>query len=136
MTEDQKRELISSAYVARRNSYAPYSNLHVGAAVLMEDGGIFTGANVENASYGLAICAERSAIFNAISHGKRRIKAIAIVTNNDRPMSPCGACRQVVYEFADANTIVIMVGNSGPCNTKTINELLPFSFVLNKNARE
>ena len=136
MTEDQKRELVSSAYVARRNSYAPYSNLHVGAAVLMEDGGIFTGANVENASYGLAICAERSAIFNAISHGKRRIKAIAIVTNNDRPMSPCGACRQVVYEFADANTIVIMVGNSGPCNTKTINELLPFSFVLNKNARE
>lgn len=130
MTEDQKRELISGARAARRNSYAPYSNFHVGAAVLTEDGKIYTGSNVENASYGLAICAERSAISNAISHGKRKVKAIAIVTGNEKPVSPCGACRQVIREFADVDTLIIMVGNSGACETKTIDELLPLSFTL------
>ena len=128
MIEDQKRELISRAHAVRRNSYAPYSNFHVGAAVLMEDGEIFTGANVENISYGLTICAERSAIFNAISHGKRKIKAIAIATNNDKPIPPCGACRQVIREFSDAGTLIIMVGSTGVYETKTIDELLPFNF--------
>jgi cytidine deaminase len=112
----------------RRNSYAPYSNFHVGAAVLMEDGEIFVGANVENISYGLTNCAERSAIFNAISYGKRKIKAIAIATNDDRPIPPCGACRQVIREFSDAGTLIIMVGSTGVYETKTIDELLPFNF--------
>jgi cytidine deaminase len=128
MKEDQKRELISRAHAVRRNSYAPYSNFHVGAAVLMEDGEIFVGANVENISYGLTNCAERSAIFNAISYGKRKIKAIAIATNDDRPIPPCGACRQVIREFSDAGTLIIMVGSTGVYETKTIDELLPFNF--------
>ena len=128
MIENQKLELISQAHAVRRNSYAPYSNFHVGAAVLMEDGEIFIGANVENISYGLTICAERAAIFNAISHGKRKIKAIAIATNNDKPIPPCGACRQVIREFSDAGALIIMVGSTGACETKTIEELLPFNF--------
>lgn len=128
MNEDQRRELISRAHAVRRNSYAPYSNFHVGAAVLMEDGEIFVGANVENISYGLTNCAERSAIFNAISYGKRKIKAIAIATNDDRPIPPCGACRQVIREFSDAGTLIIMVGSTGVYETKTIDELLPFNF--------
>jgi cytidine deaminase len=105
MKEDQKRELISRAHAVRRNSYAPYSNFHVGAAVLMEDGEIFVGANVENISYG-----------------------IAIATNDDRPIPPCGACRQVIREFSDAGTLIIMVGSTGVYETKTIDELLPFNF--------
>lgn len=128
MIEDQKRELINRAHAARQNAYAPYSNFHVGAAVLMEGGEIFTGANVENSSYGLTICAERSAIFNAISHGKRKIKAVAIATNKDKPIPPCGACRQVIREFSDAETLIIMVGSTGVYETKTIDELLPFNF--------
>jgi cytidine deaminase len=128
MIEDQKRELINRAHAARQNAYAPYSNFHVGAAVLMEDGEIFTGANVENISYGLTICAERSAIFNAVSHGKRKIEAVAIATNKDKPIPPCGACRQVIREFSDVGTLIIMVGSTGVYETKTIDELLPFNF--------
>lgn len=130
MTEDQRHQLIAQAKAAMRNSYAPYSNLHVGAAVLTEDGEIFIGANVENGSYGLTICAERSAIFNAISHGKKKIEAMAIATDNNKPTPPCGACRQVLLEFADPDTLVITVGGREAHETKTISELLPFSFVL------
>lgn len=128
MNSDQIQQLIDRAYAARGNAYASYSNFEVGAAVTTEDGEIFAGANVENASYGLTICAERVAIFNAITHGKRRIKAVAIVSSDEKPTPPCGACRQVIREFSDPEAIVIMAKSKEKWEKKTIAELLPFAF--------
>lgn len=130
MTEKKITELIDSARIVQRNSYAPYSNFHVGAAVRTEDGEIFVGTNIENASYGLTICAERAAIFNAVSHGQSRLRAIAITSSNDKPTPPCGACRQVIKEFSDVDTLIIMAGQNQTFDSKTVDELLPFSFVL------
>ncbi len=128
MTKKQKIELIEHARIAQKNSYAPYSNFNVGAAVLTEDDEIYIGTNVENVSYGLSNCAERSAIFNAISHGKKKIKAIAITSNSDNLTPPCGACRQVIKEFSDKNTIVIMSKNDNTYIEKYIDDILPLSF--------
>ena len=97
VTEDQKKQLIMAACEARKKAYAPYSDYAVGAAILAADGQIFTGVNVENASFGLSICAERSAVFSAVTAGVRRIVAVAVCTQN--AVSPCGACRQVLSEF-------------------------------------
>lgn len=130
MTENERLELVKSARMVQKNSHAPYSNFHVGAAVQTESGEIYVGTNIENASYGLTICAERAAIFNAISHGQHKIRAIAITSSNEKPTPPCGACRQVIKEFSDVNTLVIMAGKDQTFDTKTIDELLPFSFVL------
>jgi cytidine deaminase len=130
MNEDQKQELISAASDVKKMSYAPYSKFYVGAAVQAESGEIYVGTNVENASFGLTICAERAAIFNAISHGARKISAIAVMTASEKPTSPCGACRQVLREFSDPNALVIMVARDGTVDYKTIGELLPLSFCL------
>ena len=97
VNEDQKKQLIMAACEARKKAYAPYSDYAVGAAILAADGQIFTGVNVENASFGLSICAERSAVFSAVTAGVRRIVAVAVCTQN--AVSPCGACRQVLSEF-------------------------------------
>jgi cytidine deaminase len=97
ITNDQRDALISAACEVRLNAYAPYSNYKVGAAVLTVDGQIFTGVNVENATYGLTICAERTAVFNAVTAGRPRITAVAVCTENAG--SPCGACRQILVEF-------------------------------------
>lgn len=97
VTEDQKKKLLQAACAASEQAYAPYSDYPVGAAILAADGQIFTGVNVENASYGLSICAERSAVFSAVAAGVRRILAVAVCTQN--AVSPCGACRQVLSEF-------------------------------------
>lgn len=97
VTEDQKKQLLAAATEARDKAYAPYSDYWVGAAILTDDGRIFSGSNVENASYGLSMCAERSAVFSAVSAGVRRIIAVAVCTQNAG--SPCGACRQVLSEF-------------------------------------
>ena len=97
VTEDQKKQLLMAACEAREKAYAPYSDYAVGAAILAADGQIFTGVNVENASYGLSICAERSAVFSAVTAGVRRIVAVTVCTQNAG--SPCGACRQVLSEF-------------------------------------
>ncbi len=94
----QRDALITAAYEARRLAYAPYSNYSVGAAILAEDGRIFTGVNVENASYSLTVCAERTAVFKMVSEGVRRLLAVAICTDDGG--SACGACRQVLCEFA------------------------------------
>ena len=99
MIEQELQKLIQAAIEMRKQSYSPYSNFAVGAAVLSNDGYIYGGCNIENASYGLTNCAERTAIFNAVSDGKRNISAIAVVADTDRPCSPCGACRQVIGEF-------------------------------------
>jgi len=98
---DLRADLIAAAKRAMKNAYAPYSTFHVGAAILTSTGEIFTGCNVENASYGMTNCAERTAIFSAIASGgpKLDIRAVAVVNDRGVPCSPCGACRQVIYEF-------------------------------------
>ena len=104
----QLENLFKTALEAAKKAYAPYSNFHVGAALLLEDGSIVTGVNIENRSYGLTNCAERTAIFKAVSEGKTDFKAIAIATPDaDYPVSPCGACRQVISEFMGGDTPVI-----------------------------
>ena len=124
-------QLIKSAREARENAYAPYSKFKVGAAVLVELGKeekIFPGTNVENISFGLTNCAERTAIFTAISNGAKEIKALAIVTNSKDFISPCGACRQVLDEFADKNCPVILSNMDGLVQIYSLGELLPYSF--------
>ena len=136
MTDKEKVELINRARTVQRNSYAPYSKFHVGAALRTESGKIYTGTNVENASYGLTICAERAAIFNAISEGQRRLTAIAITSSSDRPIPPCGACRQVISEFSDPTALIIMAGEGQTFDTRSIDQLLPFNFVLKSRKEE
>ncbi|MBM6760041.1 cytidine deaminase [Megamonas hypermegale] len=120
--------LLEKAYEGRKNAYAPYSKFKVGAAVLMENGKIYTGCNIENASYGATNCAERTAIFKAISEGNRKICAIAIVGADDEYTYPCGICRQVIAEFADENTEIILGKKSLEYIVKTLAEILPGAF--------
>lgn len=121
------KDLMNAAAAARSFSYSPYSKFAVGAAVLTDDGKIFTGCNVENASYGLTNCAERTAIFKAVSEGYKKFKAIAIVLDAPNYGAPCGACRQVIYEFG-SNIDVIMGTVSGKYEIKKISELIPLAF--------
>ncbi|HOI63568.1 MAG TPA: cytidine deaminase [Mesotoga sp.] len=127
--KDSSKEniLIQKAIEAMENSYSPYSNFPVGAALLTVEGEIFTGTNVENASFGLSICAERSAIASAVSRGRRSFRAIAIVSKRDEATSPCGMCRQFMAEFGDFE--VILVGKDSVVRT-TVFELLPMHFEL------
>jgi cytidine deaminase len=129
LSPQERDSLLDTARQALKRAYAPYSNFHVGAAVLTEDGQVFSGCNVENASYGLTICAERSAIFTAVQRvagGKLAIRAVAVVNGDELPCSPCGACRQVIFEFGE-NAIVIFKGQQSYLEM-TIQELLPESF--------
>lgn len=125
ISDDQREVLIAAARAARQHAYAPYSGYAVGAAVLTEDGEVVTGANIENASYGLTICAERAAIFTAVSAGARQILAIAIYTEN--ACAPCGACRQVLSEFAD-DLPVYLCDTQGRFRETTLRALLPDHF--------
>lgn len=119
--------LYEAARRVSKNAYCPYSYFPVGAAVLTENGEIYAGCNVENASYGLAVCAERNAIFQAIASGARRILAVAIYTPTERPAAPCGACRQVINEFGpDVKIHSLGVSNRAICYD--IAELLPQAF--------
>lgn len=124
-----KEQLLKEAFNAMENAYAPYSNYHVGASVLLKDGTSFMGANIENASFGLTNCAERSAVFAAYSNGYRKedVEAIAIVSDGERIAAPCGACRQVLCELINKDT-PIYLSNGKETVTKTIEELLPMSF--------
>lgn len=122
-----EKEMIESAKQAQMMAYAPYSNFKVGAAILLEDGSIEKGCNVENASYGLAICAERVAMTSVIAKGKRDIKAICVISTPDQPAAPCGACRQFLAEFK-ANLPVLMVSNGGSKREMSLSELLPEQF--------
>ena len=112
----------------RENSYSPYSHFKVGAAVMAGDGKIYGGANVENASYGLTMCAERVAIFKAISEGARSIKKLLIIADAPKPIKPCGACLQVAYEFGGRELEVVMCNVQGDCEVRKLEELLPFAF--------
>ncbi len=122
-----KQALLDAAAQARLAAYAPYSKYKVGAAVLADDGRVYTGANVENASYGLTICAERAAIFAAANAGARKLRAVAVVVGGRQPGRPCGACRQVIREFG-TDVLVLMAGAEGGRAESTIAELLPASF--------
>jgi cytidine deaminase len=125
--KEKLRSLEEAAKKARLNAYSPYSGVKIGAAVLTSDGKIFAGANIENASYGLACCAERTAIFKAVSEGKRNIVAMAIVGKSDDFTKPCGACRQVMVEF-NPKMKVIRRGLDGFAEDGTAGSLLPAHF--------
>ncbi|KHO38368.1 cytidine deaminase [Clostridium tetani] len=122
------KELIKKAIEAREWAYVPYSNFKVGAAILTEDNNIYNGCNIENASFGATNCAERTAIFKAVSEGKTKIKAIAVLGRKDEFTYPCGICRQVIAEFGDKSTIVILAKNIDEYEVKTLEEILPGAF--------
>jgi cytidine deaminase len=122
--------LLAAARAVRRRAHAPYSGFQVGAAVLDERGRVHAGCNVENASYGLTVCAERHAVAAAVAAGARKIRAVAVVTPARPPASPCGACRQVLAELGDARTTVLLAGPTGPADETTLGELLPRAFKL------
>ena len=126
----QDEQLLKEAQRAYANAYAPYSKFQVGAAVLLKSGEIILGANVENASYGLTNCAERSALFTAYSKGYRRedIEAIAITANCERPISPCGACRQVMSELMPREARIILSNITGDVKEVSLQDLLPYTF--------
>lgn len=125
----KEKILIKEAIKARENAYCPYSNFKVGAAVLFEDGEIYTGCNVENASFGATMCAERTAIFTAVSKGNIKLKAIALIGDLNGYTYPCGMCRQVMSEFAENGDIkVYIVKNETDYLVKTLDELMPGSF--------
>jgi cytidine deaminase len=126
MTPSQQTDLLAAACAARENAYAPYSHYAVGAAILTTDGRIFTGVNVENSSYGLTICAERTAVFKMISEGEREITAVAVCTENGG--SPCGACRQVLSEFTRQDVPVWLSDTAGNVRQTTLYTLLPDHF--------
>ena len=119
--------LIRLATEARENAYAPYSRFKVGAALLASDGRVFTGCNVENATYGLTVCAERVALWKAVSEGEREFVAVAVVADGERPPSPCGACRQLLWEFCD-DIEVITANLRGGRQSYHLSELLPYPF--------
>ncbi len=120
-------QLVSAARAVRRRAHAPYSGFRVGAALETEDGTIITGCNIENATYGLTVCAERVAIFKAISEGHRRFRRIAVVADTDAPTPPCGACRQILWEFA-GDIDVIMANTRRVTARLRLADLLPLPF--------
>lgn len=126
----EREQLVIKAREARELSYSPYSNFAVGAAVLTKDGKVFVGANVENSSYPLCMCAERNALYNAMMNGykKEDLVALALSADTDEPCSPCGACRQVISELFPKDAPIIMSNLSGDTKETTIEELLPFAF--------
>ena len=126
----KKEELILKAKEARELSYSPYSHFAVGAALLCKDGQVFLGANVENSSYPLCMCAERNALYNAYMHGKKQedFEALALCAATDEPCSPCGACRQVLSELFPKTAPIYMYNLKGDVKETNVEELLPFAF--------
>jgi cytidine deaminase len=128
LSDEQTTALLATARTAATHAYVPYSHFPVGAAVLTEDGAIISGCNIENASYGLTVCAERVAIFQAVAAGHDTIRAIAVVAPRARGTTPCGACRQVINEFkAPDGLTVILEGSDGPL-TLPFDAILPHAF--------
>ena len=134
MDERVVRQLVEKAIEKTNFSYAPYSNFTVGAALLTDEGEIYTGCNIENAAYGPSNCAERTAVFKAVSEGKKNFKAIAVVGGLNKKIedycSPCGVCRQVLAEFCDKDFKVIMAKSLDDIKILTLGDLLPESFSL------
>jgi homotetrameric cytidine deaminase/rRNA maturation RNase YbeY len=120
--------LVRKAIEEKEKAYAPYSGFKVGAAVLTETGNIYTGVNIENVSFSATNCAERTAVFKAISNGERKIRAIAISSDSEEIVFPCGICRQVILEFGNKNTKIICSNNNGDYKVYNLEELLPYAF--------
>jgi len=127
---DWKEKLAKEAVRARENAYAVYSRFKVGAAVLTDDGRVFTGCNIEISSYGLTVCAERVALFKAYSEGYRDIKAIAVAGETQQPISPCGACRQVLLELAPRAEVILLNKDMSQILMYNVEDLLPYAFKL------
>ena len=125
-----KEELYGVALEATKFSYAPYSKFKVGAAIMASNGEIFTGCNVENASFGGTICAERTAVFKAVSEGRREFIKIAIAESNDGDCTPCGFCRQVLSEFSKDGSLMVICKVNGVLKEIPLRELLPHSFTF------
>lgn len=125
-----KIQLIEEAKKARSLSYSPYSKFKVGAAILTKDGHVFVGANVENSSYSLCMCAERNALYNAMMHGysKKDFMILALSADTEGPCSPCGACRQVISELFPKDGVIVMSNLKGDTKETNVEELLPFAF--------
>lgn len=127
-----EKELVDLALEAMKGAYSPYSGFKVGAALLAKSGEVYTGCNIENASYTPTVCAERTAFFKAISEGEREFEAIAVVggkdDNAEEFCTPCGVCRQVMLEFCDRDSFIVIFGKRDGFETHTLAELTPFSF--------
>jgi cytidine deaminase len=127
VSDQSLRELARLARLARRRAHAPYSRFKVGAALRTTTGEVVTGCNIENATYGLTLCAERVAVFKAVSEGLKRFDAIAVVADGKRLATPCGPCRQILWEFC-GDILVHMEGSDKRRDTRRLSELLPFPF--------
>lgn len=121
-------KLVTESKKAREQAYVPYSKFPVGAALLAEDGTIYHGCNIENSAYSMTNCAERTAFFKAVSDGVRSFKALAVVADTEGPVSPCGACRQVIAEFCDGSMPVYLTNLNGDVEETTVAKLLPGAF--------
>lgn len=121
-------ELIDLAVKTSENAYVPYSHFPIGAVLVTDEGKIYTGVNVENASFGLTNCGERTAVFKAVSEGERSFKELIIYGQTEKPVSPCGACRQVMAEFFEPDLPVTLVAKDKSTVVMTVKELLPYSF--------
>ncbi len=128
MSDDIVQQMLAKAREAMRNAYCPYSHFYVGACVLGDDGNLYAGCNIENASYRVTQCAESSAVGGMVSHGAKRIKKVVVVADSELIPSPCGACRQQLRELCSADVEVHMFNNKGDHDVMTIDELLVKSF--------
>ncbi|WP_430785618.1 cytidine deaminase [Virgibacillus flavescens] len=126
-----KEKLIEKAIKIRANAYVPYSKFPVGAALLTKSGKVYTGCNIENAAYPVSLCAERVAIFKAIADGETEFAELAVAADTERPVPPCGSCRQVMSEFFKPDTTVYLTNLHNQLKVVTMEELLPFSFQPN-----
>ncbi|HSP23010.1 MAG TPA: cytidine deaminase [Planococcus sp. (in: firmicutes)] len=124
----EKEQLIKEAITAREQAYVPYSKFKVGAALITKSGKVYHGCNIENAAYSMTNCAERTAMFKAVSEGDKDFAAIAIVADTKGPVSPCGACRQVIAEFCAPDMPVFLTNLQGDVQETTVNALLPGAF--------
>lgn len=127
LSEKDRKRLLDAARHARAGAYAPFSSFRVGAAVLTENGSVFSGCNIENSSYGLTICAERVAVFKAVSEGSTVLKAVALMSDTEEPILPCGACRQVLAEF-NPDLMVFSATRKGKFVSRRLSKLLPDPF--------
>lgn len=133
LNEDLRSKLLLAAKKARRRAYAPYSEFRVGAAVLTDDNKIFSGCNIENGSFGATICAERVAVFKAVSENHPKIRAVAVVAESPDPIPPCGMCLQVLSEFGQ-NAEVIMANTAGNYKISSVTKLLPKAFEFKRKS--
>ncbi|KAI8148008.1 cytidine deaminase [Fennellomyces sp. T-0311] len=135
LSKELQDKLFEIALQAKETSYSPYSKFRVGAALLTEDGTFYKGCNIENASYGACICAERTAYVKAVSEGHKKFAALAVSSDQTEFISPCGICRQFIAEFGPASLPVYLINNDGKALPLTLGDLLPYSFALQQGEK-